>query len=44
MSNVIWKLLTMVLDLNARIYGPGSSFELCRDLKVRYCKYVWGVR
>lgn len=33
---VIWKLLVVILDYNAKRYGNASSRELCRDLRVRY--------
>ncbi len=32
MSRIIFRALTLILALNTRIYGPGATHEVCRDL------------
>lgn len=32
LHRVIYRVLLVVLRLNARVYGTGASHELCRDL------------
>lgn len=32
-SGLIFRLLRALLKFNARIYGRGASFEVCRDLQ-----------
>lgn len=36
MARFIWSVLVVVLNFNARLYGRGSSHELCRDLAAAY--------
>lgn len=36
MAHLVWLTLNAILRLNTRVYGIGSSRELCRDLAGTY--------
>jgi len=36
LSRTIWAALTTVLNINSRVFGPGATVELTRDLRGTY--------
>lgn len=40
MNTLIFRLITWLLAVNAKLYGRGASFEICRDVQAPYWTVV----